>query len=247
MHRPELCLLGWCVLFTTGLLAAVVGTGWVVVLGISARLRYDRQLVRTGTLEPTAHMMAGWLALALSGGVLGLVGTKVAAMVVLERRTRRRFTRLASASSTRHSDIAGLTVHVVSGGSWLACSLRRTGSFHRPGREVIGEVLLSRSVVEQLDPPQLAALLAHERAHLRGRHDLILRIAALNADCLPGFVTSAAMQRSTRLLIELIADRAAARDVGAGPIAAALSRLSEVTSTETLALRAELLVAGRPG
>ncbi len=50
-----------------------------------------------------------------------------------------------------------------------------------PGRRQ--QVVLTTGALAALDDDQLAAVLAHERAHLRGRHDLVL-------------VTSAALQRA---------------------------------------------------
>ena len=228
IRHPELCLRAWAGLFAVGLGCAAAGVAVAVVIGVTERLA----LVRHGWLGPTSRVVAAWIALGLAGGVMSLVGTKVAAMVVTERRLRADFDRLTAEATTRRQIIAGLSVHIVEGHQPIACSLRRRG----------GQVLISTAVSHGLGPRQLAALVAHEHAHLRGLHDVICRVAALNAACLPGFLTPVVMQQSTRLLIELAADRSAARRVGPATMAATLRSMAQICHTDSLLLRAELLI-----
>ena len=54
-------------------------------------------------------------------------------------------------------------------------------------------------------------MLAHERAHLRARHDLILEFFTVVHEAVPAFVRSDAALREVTLLIEVLADRAAVR------------------------------------
>jgi len=112
-----------------------------------------------------------------------------------------------------------------------------------PGRRP--EIFIS-SALEQLPTgPQLQAVLAHEFAHLRQQHGLALRIAQLNVLILPGSRASRALERATRLQIELAADDAAARQVGAAHLANALTALADATHDTAMRLRAERLTRKR--
>jgi Zn-dependent protease with chaperone function len=98
---------------------------------------------------------------------------------------------------------------------------------------------------ETLTVSQLQAVLAHEYAHLRQWHGWAVRIAQINALCLPRVLPGRALQRATVLLIELAADDAAARQAGAAHLANALTVLANTTGDESMHLRAVRLTARR--
>jgi Zn-dependent protease with chaperone function len=78
-----------------------------------------------------------------------------------------------------------------------------------PGRDAT--VVLTSSAVAALVDRELAAVLAHERAHLHGRHHLVAAASAALAQALP-FVPGLAWARTEQAkLLEMIADDAAAR------------------------------------
>lgn len=106
-------------------------------------------------------------------------------------------------------------------------------------------IVVTRGLRSLLTQTQLAAVLAHERAHLRYRHHLALSIARLHRDALPHTRGSRDLVRATRLLIELIADDSAARTVGAVHLANALVRMEAATGDATLAARADRLATRR--
>lgn len=72
-------------------------------------------------------------------------------------------------------------------------------------------VVLTQGTLDALPEEELAAVLAHERAHLRARHDLILEFFTVVHEAVPAFVRSDAALREVTLLIEVLADRAAVR------------------------------------
>lgn len=86
-------------------------------------------------------------------------------------------------------------------------------------------VVLSSGALAALDHDQLRAVLAHERAHLRARHDLVVEAFTVLQRAFPAVVTSARALAEVRLLIEVLADRAARRVVGPRPVIEALDRL----------------------
>jgi Zn-dependent protease with chaperone function len=87
---------------------------------------------------------------------------------------------------------------------------------------VRSRVVLSSGTLHALTDPELAALLCHERAHLRARHDLVLEAFTAVHTAFPRFVRSASALDAVRLLVELLADDAAVRVAGAPPLARAL-------------------------
>lgn len=229
IHHPEICLVGWYAAFLLGNGSVLAAIAHAIALGTRERVAFDNR----GWLEPTAEVMTVWIMLAVVGAALSLIGTKAAAMVVAERRARTDFRLVAEHATTLQTRLSGLRVHVVDSDEPVVCALR--------GRSC--ELVISTAITDRLTAPQLRALVAHEAAHLHGWHDLASRVAALNAACLPGFLTPRSMDRSVRLLIELAADRTAARRAGRQEMIAALRVLNDLCPAGTIQLRAQLLEA----
>lgn len=93
-------------------------------------------------------------------------------------------------------------------------------------------VVLTRGVLDALPDDQLAAVLTHERAHLRARHDLLLEFFTVLDRSVPMALRSPAALAEVRLLVEALADRTAVRRSGAVPTARALVAIAEGGSTE---------------
>lgn len=83
-------------------------------------------------------------------------------------------------------------------------------------------VVLSRGTLTALSHEELTAILRHERAHLRARHDLVLEAFTAVHTAFPRFVRSGSALTAVRLLVELLADDAAVRAAGPRPLARAL-------------------------
>ncbi|NAZ76398.1 M48 family metalloprotease [Kineococcus sp. T13] len=141
-------------------------------------------------------------------------------------RTRRR--------RNRHREMVDLLHRKESTGEVDQALLSQTGVrvLTGPGRVaycvpgVRSRVVVSDAVLQQLTPEEVRAVLAHERAHLRARHDLVLEgFTALHA-AFPRFVSSQAALDSVRLLVEMLADDSARRRTGSAPLARALVALA---------------------
>ncbi|MCW2649018.1 MAG: Zn-dependent protease with chaperone function [Pseudonocardiales bacterium] len=87
---------------------------------------------------------------------------------------------------------------------------------------VRSRVVVSEGALNALADNEMAAILTHERAHLRARHDLVLEMFTAVHAAFPRFVRSANALHAVRLLIELLADDAAVRAAGPTPLARAL-------------------------
>jgi len=87
---------------------------------------------------------------------------------------------------------------------------------------VRGRVVVSEGTLDSLAEVEVAAILGHERAHLRARHDLVLEAFTAANAAFPRFVRSASALDAVQLLAELLADDAAVRVAGRAPLARAL-------------------------
>jgi Zn-dependent protease with chaperone function len=86
-------------------------------------------------------------------------------------------------------------------------------------------IVISAGALDLLDQAELAAVLAHERAHLRERHDLVLLPFTALARAFPWSVLVQRSYASVALLIEMLADDHAARQRPARELVTALIRV----------------------
>ncbi|MEV6148904.1 M56 family metallopeptidase [Nonomuraea sp. NPDC052129] len=93
-----------------------------------------------------------------------------------------------------------------------------------PGRRA--KMVITTGALHTLAPEQVTAVLEHERAHLRGRHHLVLAAAEALARAFPGVPLFERARTEITRLIELLADDVAARRHPRAQIAAALVRLA---------------------
>ena len=117
-------------------------------------------------------------------------------------------------------------------------------------------VVVSSGTVAALSDGELAAVLDHERAHVRARHDLVLEAFTVLQRAFPAVVTSGRALEEVRLLVEVLADRAASRRHGATALVGALAALvasgaapvpggAVAASTTGLEARLAILLDGR--
>jgi Zn-dependent protease with chaperone function len=87
-------------------------------------------------------------------------------------------------------------------------------------------VILTTAVLEALDPDQVEAVLAHERAHLASHHHRLLAIARIGRQVLPFLPLMRVADAQVARLVEMHADDAATADRDVGPLATALAVLA---------------------
>lgn len=204
-RAPGPALLVWQSVTTAAVLAAVL-TGPV---GLRLLLDAGATPLRVAVAVPALLLSVGTLALLLVSG--HRVGTRLRAA---RRRHRDLVDVLAAPQDERPRPVADLRVldHPTPT-AYCVPGLRR-------------RVVLTRGTMDRLAPDELDAVLAHERAHLDSRHDLVLEYFTVVHEAVPARVRSEEALREVRLLVEALADRVAARRVGSLPLARALVALA---------------------
>lgn len=182
----------------------------------------------------------GWLGIALTVGVgVYLVSATVGSTmrVIADRRAHRhRLDMISSALQPAGSDGrgAGATVRLVDHPHAVAYCL--------PGFRP--RVVLTRGALDVLDARELDAVLAHERAHARGRHDLVIQPFIAWAKTFPFLPAARQAVAAVALLVEMVADDAALRHFGSPALRGALGKLSDqhlaVGGSDTLAWRHQM-------
>jgi Zn-dependent protease with chaperone function len=92
-----------------------------------------------------------------------------------------------------------------------------------------GRIVLSSGALRILAPNQVAAVLAHERIHVRERHDLVLLPFAALRRLLPRLRLVSLAAEAVALLVEMRADEGACQHQRPGSLATALSRFTAVS------------------
>lgn len=221
-RRPTLGLLVW------QLVALVGGTsmiGSLVLIG-AATFAADipdavNGMVRFVTDNELPAGSSAWSLLALSGAVfltahllLNLVVT-----VVYAERDRARHAQLITLLSEPMSDRPG--TRLIDTPAPVAYCL--------PGA-LTSITVLSAGLIKLLDDEELKAVIEHERAHVRLRHDIVLILFMAWKVSLPWLPTARNASREVALLLEMQADDNALVHVGKGTLARAIAVVAQGAS-----------------
>lgn len=210
-QAPRAALIAWQAVAFAGVLSALAATPIAVL-----------ELTPHGAARPAADLIA----VAVSGFVLAslllnahLIGTRL-------RVARRRHRELL--------DLVGRDTSTAQGKALYRVVPHETPTAYCiPGLR--GHVVLTDGTLSSLREDELAAVLAHERAHLDQRHDLVLEFFSVLHSAAPPPIRAPQALSEVKLLIEVLADRAARRTVGDVPLARALLALVDgVTPVATL-------------
>jgi bla regulator protein blaR1 len=189
---------GWSVVAALGLAgltlavhATALGGGLSDVIGACVR----RLQAAYGT--PGGAAVAG-LGLTLAGAVA--VRTALTAVAHV---------RAAGRQALRHAQTARLVGRPEPALGAVLVEHARPAAYCVAGRQPT--VILTTGAVRALDPGQLDAVLAHERAHLAGRHHRLVAMARIGREVLPFVPLLRDAEQQVARLVELHADDAAAR------------------------------------
>lgn len=221
-RSPRMGILAWQTL-SLSILASVLLAGAALAL---PEIPFSADLA-TLLSACTAGLRAqyatpGGAALSLSGGMLAVTVLArvayclVAGLVTARRQRRQQLDALAMVSRRRD------------GSDTLVVDHATVAMYCLPGRHP--QIVVTTAAVAALDHDQLAAALAHERAHLRGRHHLVLTASDILRRAFPRIRAFRDAHHATMRLIELHADDIAARRNDRLTIATSLVRLAEATA-----------------
>lgn len=93
-----------------------------------------------------------------------------------------------------------------------------------PGRR--SRIVVSQGVLDRLSADEVAAVIAHERAHLRQHHDLVVQPFVAWRRSFPFLAPAAAAARTVEQLVEFLADDAALARTGAAALDGALATMA---------------------
>lgn len=243
MRAPRAAVVLW-----QSIAVAAVLSAFSAGLAIASRLFVpgpDGRPTATITSEIAVLGWPLWLTYILVFALTVLIGARLAVAVVqvaIATRRRRAHHRMVV-------DLLGDCRHGMHGLRVL--HVAQPLAYCLPG--VRSRVVLSEGTLSALTDAELVAILSHERAHLRARHDLVLEAFVAVHTAFPRFVRSGSALNAVRLLVELLADDAAVRTAGPAPLARALVACASArTPTGALAAGGPTTVvrvrrlAGRP-
>lgn len=218
-RAPRLGIVAWQAL-TGSLIASVVLAGLSLAVPVSLVSSDLAGLLDTCVMLLRAqYSTPGGAVVSTSGLLLALVVVARAAQCLtrswLAARTGRTRQR-SQLALIAHSD-TDLDVDVLDHASCAAYCV--------PGRA--GRIVVTSAALDALDPEQTAAVVAHERAHLRGRHHLVIQCAASLRAAFPFVPAFRHAEDEVARLTEMVADDAATRTVDRLTLATALVRLAE--------------------
>lgn len=93
-----------------------------------------------------------------------------------------------------------------------------------------GEVVVTTGALGALSPAELEAVLAHERAHLDGRHDLVVSCALVLREAFPFVALFRQAAEALPRMVEMAADDGAVRRAGRRALASAVLRMAEAAT-----------------
>jgi Zn-dependent protease with chaperone function len=261
--RPALLVLGyavavaWC---APALLTRLTARGISARLGLAAWSTAMASVVASALVALqflVRAAIAGWSGIAeavcrsVAGGpcapavyrnaifefALGLAAIAAAlAVTVLAWRYGRSVQR-GQRRTRAHAEVARITGRRLPGVSAaVVLDAEQRGAYCVPGRPAT--IVLTSAALDVLDPGQLRAVLAHERAHLAGRHHLLIALTRALAASFPAVPLFTQGPAEVARLAEMCADDAAARRSGRPALAAALLAMGTGAAVPAAALGA---------
>jgi Zn-dependent protease with chaperone function len=186
--------------------------------------------IASGTAPPDLIAALRLLCLAAGTGLLTLLCWVLLAASAAVLRARRRQRVLLSLLAHGDPKVPGaLVVDYPDAAAYCVPGLR-------------SRIVISAGALDLLDQAELAAVLAHERAHLRERHDLVLLPFTALCRAFPRSASARRAHAAVALLVEMLADDHALRHRPARELATALIRVGAAGAGSTPA--GALAVAG---
>jgi Zn-dependent protease with chaperone function len=225
-HRaPRAALVLWQAVGLAGGLS-ILGAG----LTLAAADLSPHWLTGTGAVpsHPRRLSLLGWSGAALTalvGSWLVVVLAVSSGRAILARRQHRRGLDLVGEDVGQ--DVTGRRAASWSGGPTVQLLTHPLPvAYCLPGLRP--RIVLSSATLDLLTDAELDAVLAHETAHARGRHDLIVTPFIAWRDTFPFLRSARTALAAVEELVEMLADDCALRGHSAGALEGSLRRLDQV-------------------
>ncbi|MGD0246933.1 MAG: M56 family metallopeptidase [Streptosporangiaceae bacterium] len=206
---PRLGIAAWLTAIASVLALALAALGLLARSAVSGWPTFARTVcesVTTGVCPPAVYRSAayelGLAAVAFAGGIT---------LIVLGCRYGRSLRR-TSVSTREHAEAARIVGQRGAGDAAFVLDAARPAVYCLPGRPPT--IVVTTGALAVLQPGQLTAVLAHERAHLAARHHLLLAVTRSLAAVAPFVPIFARGSAEVARLAEMRADDAAAARCG---------------------------------
>lgn len=221
-RSPRMGILAWQAVSFSVVTAVVLAGGALVLPAVPFSANLAELISACSMALRAQYATPAGAALSVTGAVLGLgvltrAGYCLTAGLFSATRQRRRQLDALALVARRHPGCGALVVENAAAAAYCL-----------PGRRQ--QVVVTTGALAALENDQLAAVLAHERAHLRGRHDLVLAAAGALHRAFPRVPVFREAHRELPRLVEMLADDVAARGNDRLTIATALVRLAEASA-----------------
>lgn len=256
-------VVAWCL---PGLLTRLTGSGISPRLGLAAWLTATASVLASlavALLYLMRAAVAGWSGLAeavcrsVAGGpctavayrsavfelALGLAALAAALTAAGVAWRYGRGVQQAQRRTRAHAEVARITGRRLpvkgdgeAGGAALVLDAPQPVAYCVPGRPAA--IVVTSGALSVLGPGQLTAVLTHERAHLAGRHHLLITLTRGLAASFPAVPLFSRGAAEVARLTEMCADDAAARHSGRRILIAALLAMGTGTAVPAAALAA---------
>jgi Zn-dependent protease with chaperone function len=231
---PRLGLAAWLTAMASTLVSAAVALQFVAGAAVAGWSRLAQVVCRSVAGHACTATGYQGAAVEFTLGVIAIVAALAAA--VLTWRYGRSVQR-AQQQTRVHAGAARITGRELPGeDAAVVLDAPQPVAYCLPGRPAT--IVVSSGALALLDPPQLAAVLAHERAHLASRHHLLISLTRGLAAVFPAVPLFARGAGHVARLAEMCADDAAARHSGRGPLVAALLAMATGAAAPAHALGA---------
>jgi Zn-dependent protease with chaperone function len=228
-HAPHLGVAAWLTAIVSVLLSWVAALGFAVVEVVR---RWDHP-------GPLIASCLAWLRGVVSGeaGIVPqivVVGSAIAVGVAAAVATVRLMHawRAMRCRAHQHAHDVRLVGHRTDDSDVVVIDAPRPAAYCVSGRPPA--IVVTTAALSALDEPQLAAVLAHERAHLAGHHPTVMTCLRGLATVFPRVTLMAEGAHHVSRLLEMCADDAAARRHGSRALLSGLIALCSCGPAEAL-------------
>jgi Zn-dependent protease with chaperone function len=231
---PQLGLAAWLTAMGSVLASLVVALQYLVRAALAGWSGLAEAVCRSVAGGPCTAVVYRSAVFELALGLAALAASLTAAMLAWRYG---RSVQRAQRRTRAHAEAARITGRALPGaGATVVLDAPQPAAYCVPGRPAA--IVLTSGALAVLGPGQLTAVLAHERAHLAGRHHLLIALTRGLAASFPAVPLFSRGRAEVTQLTEMCADDTAARRTGRPMLVAALLAMGTGMTVPATALAA---------